>query len=142
MPSNQSSGGQYTSSQSWQAHQAGSGAFQMGQCQKTDRPSCILELCFPELFPGMEIQHRPSQISTLVPTYAYGSLESAVAPPVSLAFVFPPYSSSFSKTPGLVFDQSCSFASVMHVSRLPQGSLGPPSFLGVPWVLRHKGVLQ
>lgn len=80
--------------------QADSGAFWMGQCQKTDRPSCILEVWFPELFPGMKIQHRPSQISTLVSRHVHGSLESTVAPPVSLAFMLLPYSSSFSKTPG------------------------------------------
>lgn len=100
MPSNQPSEGKHARSQSWQAQQADSGAFWMGQCQKTDRPSCILEVWFPELFPGMKIQHRPSQISTLVPRHVHGSLESAVAPPASLAFMFPPYSSSFSKTPG------------------------------------------
>lgn len=86
-------------SQSWQAQPADSGAFWMGQCQKTDRPSCILELWFPELFPGMKTQHRPSQISTLVPRHAHGSSESAVAPPVSLVFMFPPCSPSFSNTP-------------------------------------------
>lgn len=81
--------GKHTRSQSWQAQRADSGAFWMGQCQKTDRPSCTLKAWFPELFPGMKTRHRPSQISTLVPRHAHGSLESAVAPPVSLVFVFP-----------------------------------------------------
>lgn len=93
----------------------------MEQCQKTDKTSCILELRFPELFPGMKIQHRPST----------ADLESAVAPPVSLAFMFPPYSSSFSKTPGpsvglwihASLMQSCRIAQA-ELLRHPEGSLG------------------
>lgn len=127
MLSNQPSGGKHARGQSWQAQQVDSGAFWMEQCQKTDRPSCILELRFPELFPGMKIQHRPSQISTLVPRHAHGSLESAVAPPVSLAFMFPPYSSSFSKTPrpsvGLWIH-----ASLMQSCRIAQAPKREPRF--------------
>lgn len=121
--------------------------FWMGQCQKTDRPSCILELWFPELFPGMKTQHRPSQISTLVPRHAHGSSESAVAPLVSLVFMFPRYSPSFSNTPessvGLWIH-----APLLQSCRIPQAPrkepASPPSFLGVPWglVLRDKGVWQ
>lgn len=143
-PFNQPSEEKQTRIQGWQA-QRDSGAFWMGQCQKTDRPSCILELWFPELFPGMKTQHRPSQINTLVPRHAHGSLESAVAPPVSLVFMFPPHP-HFPRLqdPVLVFGymhHCCRTAGLLrHQGRNP----GPSRFLGVPWglVLRDKGVWQ